>query len=568
MSICYLDRASSDATLAAPVTDADFRDLVEDAHDLIWFADAAGCWLYLNRACESLYGYTAQELVGRSMLDMQAAGSSPGNDTKALLTAVLEGREVTRFEVTHRDRDEEVHFLSFNARAVYDAGGRLLHLRGTARDITAQKGFEKQLAYQAEHDALTAVYNRRYFQQELDRVVARVARSGETCALLYIDLDQFKYINDTLGHPAGDRLLIEVSRLIEAHVRDGDLVSRFGGDEFTVLLYNVDAEHAVRVAEHLRHLLGSHRFIEKGNIYSISCSLGAVLIDNETLSGEDALAQADLACNAAKGSGRNRVKLYDPHDRYGAVMAQDIGWAGRLRGALEQELLQLVYQPIAQLSDGRIHHYEVLLRMEGGNGQILVPSSFMPVAERFGLIHSIDRWVVRRAIATLAELHAQSRPLHFAINLSGRAFEDNGLLPLIRAALRDGNLDPAVVTFEITETAAISNMASAIRFISALKDIGCRFALDDFGSGFSSFSYLKHLPVDNLKIDGSFVRDLAHTPVDQSMVQAMNQVAHALGKVTIAEWVQDEDTLNLLRDYGVDYVQGYHIGRPQPLAAL
>jgi EAL domain-containing protein (putative c-di-GMP-specific phosphodiesterase class I) len=282
------------------------------------------------------------------------------------------------------------------------------------------------------------------------------------------------------------------------------------------------------------------------------------------------LSHADLACNMAKQQGRNRVNLYNPADLGKADMQADMSWATQVRDMLEHDRFQLVYQPIVSTDSSEVLDYEVLVRMVCDDGQVILPGGFMPAAERFGLIHSVDRWIVRRAILELAALHGHGQRISFSINLSGKAFEDETLLPLIRTLLDDTALDPTWVTFEITETAAIANLAAAETFISALKDIGCQFALDDFGSGFSSFAYLKHLPVDKLKIDGAFVKGMAHSSVDQAMVESMNQVAHALGKLTIAECVENGETLKILREMGVDRAQGNHIGLPHavPMATV
>ena len=537
-----------------------YRDLVETAHDLVWTMDLRGCWTYLNKAAKIIYGYEPQEMLYRPISKFV---SPEHPDRESIPFAdVLQGKELVQCEKVHIDKHGTLHYLSFNAKPMLNTAGRVIGVHGTARDITERKAFERQLAYQAQHDALTALPNRRYFQQELERVIARVARSGATCALFYIDLDQFKYINDTLGHAAGDRLLIEFSALLKKHVREGDVLARFGGDEFTVLLYNVDEASALRAAENMRSLVESYRFLERGNVYNVSCSIGVAMIDSGVLTADDCMAHADVACHGAKRHGRNQAHLYNPGDQDKEGMQADMGWAARLRDTLEHDRLQIVYQPIASLSTGKIQDYEVLVRMLCEDGQIILPGGFMPAAERFGLIHNVDRWMVSKSIGHLAELHAAGQFVRFSINLSGKAFEDSKLLPLIRSRLRETNLDPSLVTFEITETAAIANLSSAISFIGALKDIGCQFALDDFGSGFSSFTYLKHLPVDKLKIDGSFVQSMFNTPVDQVMVRSMNQVAHALGKVTIAEFVENEETLQMLKSYGVDYAQGYHVGRP------
>ncbi len=538
-----------------------YRDLVETAHDLVWSVDPEGRWSYLNSASKSIYGLEPEQMIGRSISEFHAPEYAQRD--AAMFADILAGKEMVQYETVHLDNQGQPHHLSFSAKAHLDSNGQATRISGTARDITEQKAFEHRLAYQAEHDSLTGLFNRNFFQQELERVVARVARSGSPCAIFYIDLDQFKYVNDTLGHAAGDRLLIEISTLLSSHVRESDLLARFGGDEFTVLLYDIDVVRVMQAAENFRAFFDRYKFYDSGNAFNVTCSIGAAVIDSNTASADEAMAHADLACNMSKAHGRNRATLYDPADRDKAGMAEDMGWAARVRDMLEQDRFKLVYQPILSVHDGRVCEYEALMRMVCDDGQIILPGGFMPAAERFGLIHSVDRWVVNKAITHLAELRNAGHRVSFAINLSGRAFEDAELLPLIRALLKDTGLDPEQLTFEITETAAIANLAAATKFISALKDIGCHFALDDFGSGFCSFTYLKHLPVDKLKIDGSFVQNLATSPVDQAMVQSMNQVAHALGKVTIAEYVESAQSLEMLREYGVDFAQGNFLGTPQ-----
>ena len=548
------------AAKKAAQAESRYRHLVETAHDLVWSMDLQARWSYLNKAAKSIYGYEPEEMIGRYVRDFQLDEYS--EQDMIAFTEMLKGKELVQHETAHVDVNGTVHYLSFNARAYRDADGNVLGVSGTARDITEQKAVERQLAYQAQHDALTGLANRRQFQQELERVVARVARSGASCALLYIDLDQFKYINDTLGHAAGDRLLIEFSALLKSHLREGDLLSRFGGDEFTVLLYNVDEAAAVKVADNLRLTVERYRFLEQGNVYNVSCSLGVSLIDNTTQSVDECMAHADLACHLAKTSGRNRSHLYQPDDHSKAGMEADMGRASRVKETLENDRMQVVYQPIASVSDGSVQDYEVLVRMRCDDGKIIMPGGFMPAAERFGLIHSVDRWMVTTAMRKLATLREAGQQVNFSINLSARAFDDDRLLPLIRELLQETQMMAQALTFELTETAAIGNLSKAVDFITELKDMGCMFALDDFGSGFSSFTYLKHLPVDKLKIDGAFVQNLAQSSVDQAMVRSMNQVAHALGKVTIAEFVENEQTLALLQEFGVNYAQGYYIGKP------
>lgn len=539
-----------------------YRALVETAHDLVWSVDPEGRWSYLNSASRVIYGCEPEDMLGRHVSEF-CSGDNLTADQQAF-TKLLAGKDLYQYETVHLDKDGNRRQLSFNAKAHLDADGRLVQISGTARDITDQKAFHQQLTYQAEHDSLTKLFNRHYFQQELERTVARVLRNpSNTCALFYIDLDQFKYINDTLGHAAGDTLLVEVTQLLLSHVREGDLLARFGGDEFTLLLYNIDASNVLSAAEHFRALFEGYVFMQDGKNFNISCSVGASLIDAFVESAEEALSHADIACNLAKAQGRNRIKLYNPADSDKAGMAEDMGWASRVREMLEHDRFQLVYQPIMSLNNDQVQDYEVLVRMVCDDGEIILPGGFMPAAERFGLIHSVDRWIVHRALTQLARLHSQGEAVRFSINLSGKAFEDSTLLPMIQDLLDNTSIDPSRVCFEITETAAIAKLSAAEKFIAALKSMGCQFALDDFGSGFSSFAYLKHLPVDKLKIDGAFVQGMATSQIDQAMVQSMNQVAHALGKQTIAEYVENDATLALLRSYGVDYAQGNYIGKPR-----
>ncbi|OGT18905.1 MAG: hypothetical protein A2V90_06765 [Gammaproteobacteria bacterium RBG_16_57_12] len=540
-----------------------FQEMVETAHDLVWSLDAQGRWIYLNAATKSIYGHAPEDMLGHHVSEYQSPEYK--DEGARALAKLMAGHELVHYEAVHVDRQGINHFLSFNGKAYFDAAGKIQHISGTARDITEQKLYQQQLYYQAQHDALTGLYNRNFFQMELDRLVAQVSRSGAECALFYIDLDQFKFINDTLGHAAGDRLLIEVTAMFTSQIREGDLLARFGGDEFTLLLSNIDIDKALQVADKLRVTIESYRFVEKGEAYNIGCSIGVAIIDNHAHSGEEVMSHADLACNLAKSQGRNRVVLYDPALGGEDGMAKDMGWAARVKDAVENDRFSLVFQPIISLRTGEVYGYEALLRMTHEDGSEILPRGFLPAAERFGLIHSVERWSVRHAIHHLARenkrLHTQFR---FAINLSGRAFGDEGLLPVIEQALRSTGLDPFLLTFEITETAAITNITVVTEFVRKLKRLGCQFALDDFGSGFSSFAYLKQLQVDKVKIDGVFIRRLANDDIDHALVKAITSLAHTLGLETIASGVEDEQTLRLLEQHGVDYAQGYYLGRPTP----
>ncbi|MBI1423828.1 MAG: EAL domain-containing protein [Gammaproteobacteria bacterium] len=541
--------------------EARYRNLVETAHDLVWSMDQAGNWTYLNNAASEIYGYTADDMLGHHYAEYQAAES--GERDATAFEQVLAGKELFQYETIHLDADGNRHYISFNARPTFNESGEVLHISGTARDITEQKRFEQELTYQAQHDKLTGLYNRNYFQSELERVISRIARSAAECALLYLDLDQFKYVNDTLGHAAGDRLLKECTEMLRKNVREGDLLARFGGDEFTVLLYNIDHSHALPVAQNIRAMFEHYKFMDSGKTFNVTCSIGLTMIDSDTSSADEALSRADLACNISKSQGRNCVHEYSEGDGEQSVMAEDMGWAARVRDAIDNDRFQVLYQPIVSLKSHQVHAYEVLLRLPTDDGKTIKPGGFIPAAERFGLIQNIDRWIVRQSLTHLAELHDNNVQTQFSINLSGRAVDDPELLPLIQGLLRDSGLNPAALSFELTEEVAIANLQAVRRFINQLKDLGCHVSLDDFGSGFCSFTYLKHLPVDSLKIDGSFIQGLTHTKVDQAMVQSMNQIAHALGKTTIAEAVENGDTWRLLQEYGIDFAQGHFLGRPR-----
>ena len=549
------------AQLKQKKAEARYRDLVETAHDLVWSMDADGNWTYLNTAALTIYGREPTEMIGINVCEFRDPNYA--QQESDAFHEILNGKELFQFETVHLDADGQAHYLSFNAKAQRDILGNVHQISGTARDISEKKAFEKQLTYQAEHDVLTGLFNRRYFQQELERVTARVTRSAGSCGLLYIDLDQFKYVNDTLGHAAGDRLLVEVSDMLSNNVREGELLSRFGGDEFTVLLYNIPADKLYKAADKFRKLFEEYRFFHDGSSINVTCSIGAALIDSTIAGADEAMAHADMACHVAKSRGRNCVNIYNERDGDENGMAADMGWAARVREMLDKGRFMQVYQPIVSVKTGLIHDYEALIRMPCDDGQIVLPGGFLPAAERFGLIQNIDRWVVEHSIRSLHAQHQKGNRCRFAVNLSSHAFEDRSLLPNIRSLLKETGLDPSCITFEITESAAIKNINRAVKLIEQLKDIGCQFSLDDFGSGFNSFIYLKHLPVDIIKIDGSFVKGVAENSVDHAMVTAINQVAHALNKKTVAECVENLETWNALRDIGVDYVQGNYLGKPE-----
>lgn len=419
-----------------------------------------------------------------------------------------------------------------------------------------------QLQHMADHDALTGLFNRRRFQEELGRQLAEARRYGTHGALMFIDLDGFKHVNDRLGHEAGDDLLVSVAGILQGQLRETDTLARLGGDEFAILLPQADPEQARMAAERILQAFGDQHMVVFGQLIDITASIGIALFPEHGTMVEQLLSHADRAMYQAKENGRNDFYVYAPDMDWRAQVESKFTWEKRIREALKKDLFLLYCQPILDLRSDRISHYELLLRMAGERDEVILPSAFIGVAERFGLIRDIDRWVVRRAIHLIADYHRAGREITLEVNLSGKSFADNELLPLIRRELAVTSVNPAHLVLAITESAAIADTNQAQKFIEDLKGLGCQFAIDDFGAGFSSFFHLKHLSVDYLKIHGGFIRNLPHDPVDQHIVKAMVEVARGLGKRIVAESVENGETMRLVREYGVDYAQGYHIRRP------
>lgn len=438
-----------------------------------------------------------------------------------------------------------------------------------ATDISQQRQLTELLTYQASHDALTELMNRREFERRLERTIAQAATGGPVCALLYIDLDQFKLINDTSGHAAGDQLLAQLAGIMREQLRGADVLARLGGDEFGVLASDVHDEAGARlVAERLRQHIDGYRFVWENSSYGITASIGGVLIEPETSNLKDLMAQADSACYIAKENGRNRVHFYTRADDAAARRRTEMEWAQRLRTAMEEGRLRLYYQevrPLLELAGGT--RLEVLLRLLDENGRIVPPGAFIPAAERYGLMPAIDRWVIQQTLANLDNLHPEGVGLRFAaINLSGASIEDETLVDLILSLIRKHDIEPGRLCFEITETVAVRHLSQVSRFVSRLRQAGCRVALDDFGVGMSSFGYLKNLPVDIIKIDGSFVQDMLSDPMSHAIVRAVTDIGHQRGMSVIAEWVDSEELIRALAEIGVDHAQGYALHRPEPAA--
>jgi len=441
-----------------------------------------------------------------------------------------------------------------------------------ARDITEHKKAEANLSFQATHDQLTGLKNRFYFEQYVTDALEEIHQNDSTAVLIYLDLDQFKVVNDTSGHVAGDELLRQLGGILSEVVRESDMLSRLGGDEFGMFLKNCDLDKGLLIAGKIHEVINEYRFVWEEKMFQVGSSIGVVLVDDNSNSLIDVLGAADVACYEAKDAGRNVIKVYKSDDEGTTRRKDEMHWATEIPSALAENRFILMGQSITPLQDDdEHHHYEVLLRMIGRDGNSIPPGAFIPSAERYNLMSLIDHWVVENTFSFIHELKLAGKLIEgvsFAINLSGESMARESFLTLVRRLIVEYEVPPGAVSFEVTETAAISNLSDAVEFIKELKLLGCKFALDDFGSGLSSFAYLKNLPVDFLKIDGVFVRDMMKDPIDRAMVRSINQIGHVMGIKTIAEFVEDDAVKETLRDIGVDFAQGYGIDKPKPLTDI
>lgn len=437
-----------------------------------------------------------------------------------------------------------------------------------ATDISAQRKLTERLSYEASHDTLTELCNRREFERQLRAALTAVNGVGPTALVLYIDLDQFKLVNDTSGHLAGDQLLAQLAIVLRRQLGATDVLARLGGDEFGVLVADVrDQEQAAQIAERVRRCIDGYVFVWEQHSYMVTASLGGLLVDRPGLSISDVLAQVDTACYMAKELGRNRTHFYSAQDDQTVLRRGEMQWANRLRWAIDQQQLVLTCQevwPLPLIAGGHASGVEVLLRFREESGALVVPGAFIPAAERYGLMPAIDRWVIETTLANFNHLHHAGGALDLvAVNLSGASIGDDALADWIIALLRRHGVAPTRVCFEVTETVAVRNLAQLVRLAERLRAVGCRIALDDFGAGMSSFTYLKNLPVDIIKIDGSFIRDMLADPVSYLMVRAVTDIGHRLGLAVVAEWVADAQTTQALTALGVNYAQGFSLHEPE-----
>ena len=545
--------------------EARFRSTFEEAPIGMAITAPDGRLLRANRSLGMLLGYPSAALEGRHVSTITHPEDRAAD--KRAMAALLAGESGSyRTEKRYMHANGEAVWAALSSTIVRSKDGAPMYFLSQMQDVTERRRYEAELHHLADHDPLTGLLNRRSFEREVERHVTLVERYGSRGAALVVDLDHFKTINDTLGHGVGDELITRVAAALRGRLRDSDVLARLGGDEFAVLLPDGGREEAVTVARSVLEAVRAQTVEgSSGRPRRVSASVGIALFDSaRRLSGDAVLVEADLAMYEAKETGRDRHAVADGGDSTGALGTR-ISWADLIRDALAEDRFVLHAQPIVDVDSGRIGQFELLLRMIDPDGELIAPGAFLPVAERFDLIGEVDRWVVRRAIAMLAGAHAAGHDITVEVNLSGRSTGDPELLALIEHELDATRVDPARLIFEITETTAVANIPAAQRFAARLADLGCRFALDDFGAGFGTFYYLKHLPFDYLKIDGEFVRHCATDPIDQLVIKAVVDIARGLGKHTVAEQAGDDATLALLRKLGVDQAQGYFLGRPAPL---
>lgn len=541
------------------------QHLLDSLSTVVLELDAEGRLHFLNRAWERLTGYTVAESLGRPLSDFRDEGNEADWHIYRNRLQMLTFGSFRECALELRLRHREGHAVWVDGR--FDAmtgadGGR--SVSACFDDISRRKKALAELEHLAMHDTLTGLFNRHYFGHAIKQMAALSKRGQGRHALLYIDLDHFKVINDSFGHYHGDLVLKQVAELLSRRLRRSDVLCRLGGDEFAVLLANTELSQALEIADEFRDLIQHLDCRIEDQTAEISCSMGVAELDGSANRPEDYLKQADIALYVAKSRGRNRIHVYDPADRESEELRRNLDWVRKVRKAIAGQGLKFHFQPILHIASGEISHYEALLRLQLPDEGEIYPMDFIPALEQAGEMAQLDHWVIRQAIDLLGRYPALRK---LAVNLSAQAFDDNGILPLVENLLIEKGVKPERIVFELTETASLGNIPAAQRMIIRLKELGCGFAVDDFGTGFSTFNYLKEFPADSIKVDGTFIRNLTHDPVNLALVRSIHEVARTLGKATIAEFVETAEDFELLRSLGIDFAQGYYIGRPAPIEA-
>ena len=534
--------------------------------------DSVGQISYLNPAAESLTGWKNKSAAGLPLLDVFNLVDENSNQQliNPVSIAIKQRRVVnTTSNTIVNNKDGFSYDIEYTSSPILNSVNEVTGAVLVFRNLTAIQDMAKQMSHQATHDALTDLINRHEFEERLENALQSARNEGSHHVLCFFDLDQFKVVNDTCGHVAGDELLKQLVNNLSGRVRKSDTFARLGGDEFALLLDDCSMEGALKLANTMLECINEFRFVWEDKSFVVGASFGMVAITPSSGTITDLIGAADSACYVAKDSGRNRIHVYKATDSILAQRRGEMQWLPLIREALENDGFILYGQKILDLNDDSEKgiHYETLVRMVRSDGTHIPPMAFIPAAERYHLMPSIDRWVIKSAFEQLQQFHLKNldNEQFWTINLSGQSLCDDDFLDFIIAQFNRTAIPPSLVCFEITETAAVKNLSRAIDFMAKLKSMGCQFALDDFGSGLSSFTYLKKLPVDYLKIDGSFVKDMLNDQIDMAMVESINQIGHIMNLKTIAEFVEDEATLNKLREMTIDFGQGYCIHRPQPI---
>ncbi len=541
------------------------QHLLDHLSSVVIELDETGQISFLNKAWGRLTGDEHEKVIGNFLADYIDVNSqvSVNNLNKFLL--FLSGEEnYGYFEFKLKTSKNKNIWVSarFDSNEA-DAEGKKT-ISGTIDDITAQKQAQDELEYLAMHDSLTGLFNRNYFENKLKEIITSTGKSGEVHSLLYLDINQFKFLNDTLGYQKGNRILRDVSDLLIKRLRHSDIVSRVSGDEFAIIFLNTNADAAKKNARSICDLLNNIHYNFDNQTFQVNCSIGIVEIDNHEVEFDEYLKRVDIALHSAKQKGRNRLYVFDTNDAETKSRQESLDWAKTIQKAIANDELTLFFQPIVDVKTRETYYYESLVRLKI-NGEIIPPGAFIPALEQAGFMDQLDRQVICSGIRYL---HDYPELKKISINLSAQGFSDEGLVPLIQDNLKRWNIKAEQIIFELTESASLNNLGNTQEIINQLGKLGCGFSIDDFGTGFSTFSYLKQLPAKSVKIDGSFIVDLVNNPVDQALVKAIKDVANALDKESIAEYVEDEATLNALGEIGVNYAQGYFISKPMPVSEL
>jgi diguanylate cyclase (GGDEF)-like protein/PAS domain S-box-containing protein len=555
--------------LALRASEQRYRELFQNVTAGVFQTTPDGRFMAANPALVRMLGYDSEDELLE--VDVGADVYMDPEHRANWVGAMAEGGEVRNSELVLKRKDGTKIVVLENSRAVRDSEGQVLFYEGTLTDITAAHELSQQLSYDASHDPLTGLANRREFELRLQRAIEMTQATGATHAVCYMDLDQFKSVNDTCGHVAGDELLRQLGQLLQQRVRQNDVVARLGGDEFAVLLNNCGSDDALQVANELLKAVDQFQFVWGDKSFTLGVSIGVVAVNANFRRLVQVMNAADTACYAAKDGGRNQIYVYSEDEALVARRHGEMEWVARAKRALAENRLFLHAQPIVPLAHGTMQppHYELLVRMRDETGRVVPPGAFLPAVERYNLSVRYDRWVIGAALDWMKEnTGALDRVARFFINLSRDSINDPETAEFVRQAVSDAGVDPRRLGFEVAEGVAIANLTKANHLIGELRRLGCSFALDDFGSGVSSFAYLKALNADMLKIDGMFVGNISQDQVDYAMVRSIKEIGHVMGKTVVAESVESEAVIEMLREIGVDYAQGFAVGEPRPLTEL